>query len=216
MFKFKEIIKCSIFITLLILTTFGSANTINAQELDKPQYYKSFSYFTGYTRGKLDVQDDYVVIPSIFRFAFDVDAAGIGAADIVEHIADKMFNNPGLEVKGETEFLTEFFANAVVSPDNNQEVGFDILVKYSYPVTEKINPYFFTGGGIIYTSQHTHEQSTQWNFLPQAAVGVSYDLKEDFSIDMEWRYRHLSNANRKLPNDGINVYMFLIGATWKY
>lgn len=65
-------------------------------------------------------------------------------------------------------------------------------------------------------TQHTNEQSTQYNFIPQIGGGVSYDWKEDVSFDFEYRYRHLSNANRKLPNDGINMNMFLAGVTWKY
>lgn len=193
------------------------ANSQSTDELKKnDSYYKSFSYFTGFSEGDLNEKDDYMIVPSIFRFAFDVDKLEVGAADIVEYIADNIFNNPSLTVKGETEFLVELFFNTVTSPNSNIEVGFDLLVKYAYPVTDRINPYFFSGGGIIFMTQHTNEQSTQYNFIPQIGGGVSYDWKEDVSFDFEYRYRHLSNANRKLPNDGINMNMFLAGVTWKY
>ncbi len=201
---------------LLILTSYNSyAQEAYESEKDTP-YYKSFSYFTGFAKGELSGKNDYKIVPSIFRFAFDVDKLGIGAADIVEYVADKFFNNPDLDAKGETEFLAELFLNTIISPDNNIEAGFDILMKYSYPVTEKVNPYLFVGGGVLYMSQQTNEQSTYYNFIPQMGAGISYDLKENLSLDVEYRYRHLSNANRRLPNDGINVNMFLVGTTWKY
>ncbi len=206
---------CILFILCILISMGSSANAENDLK-ERDSYYKSFSYFTGYSHAKLKNEKDYQIIPSIFRFAFDMDKAGIGAADITEYIANKVFNNSGLEVKGETEFLAETFLNTVISPDINLEVGFDLLVKYSYPVTDKINPYFFSGGGVTYMTQHTDEQSTQVNYIPQLGVGVSYDLKEDFSLDFEYRYRHLSNANRRKPNKGINANMFLIGATWKF
>ncbi|MCD4781852.1 MAG: acyloxyacyl hydrolase [Candidatus Omnitrophica bacterium] len=209
-----------IIIRVMILAVIFSGYTSHAGSAEEPKknasFYKSFSYFTGFAKGELNIEEDYKIIPSIFRFAFDMDKMGIGAADITESIATKFFSNPGLEVKGETEFLIETFINGIISPDSNIEVGFELLVKYAYPVTERINPYFFSGGGVIFMTQHTDEQSTQYNFIPQMGAGISYDLREDLSLDLEYRYRHLSNANRKLPNEGINVNMFLIGTTWKY
>ena len=186
------------------------------EDISKKSYLKSFSYFTGFAKGELSQKDSYKIVPSIFRFSFDMDKMGIGAADIVSFIADKGFNKTDLSVKGETEFLAEPFINTIISPDSNLEVGFDLLVKYSYPVTNRISPYFFTGGGVIFMTQHTNEQSTQFNFIPQLGGGISYDLTENRTISLEYRYRHLSNADTKAPNDGINVNMFLIGVTHEY
>jgi len=186
------------------------------ENVSKKSYFKSFSYFTGFAKGELSQKDSYKIVPSIFRFSFDMDKMGIGAADIVSFIADRAFNKPDLPVKGETEFIMEPFINTVISPDSNLEVGFDLLVKYSYPVTKRISPYFFTGGGVIFITQHTNEQATQYNFIPQLGGGISYDLNKNRTINFEYRYRHLSNANTKEPNDGINVNMFLVGITYKY
>ncbi|VAX36091.1 hypothetical protein MNBD_UNCLBAC01-985 [hydrothermal vent metagenome] len=201
---------------LIIINTTICFAAEKAGEFDDKPYLKGFSYFTGFAKGELEKKDAYKIIPSIFRFSFNIDKAGIGAADIVSSIADKVFNKPDLPVKGETEFLVEPFLNTIISPNNNLEVGLVLLVKYAYPVTERINPYFFTGGGVVFMTQHTNEQSTQFNYIPQMGGGISYDLKENRTLDFEYRYRHLSNANRKLPNDGINVNMFLIGITHKF
>jgi len=211
----RKVVKLLLCLLISINVGICFADEKTADDNEKP-YLKSFSYFTGFAKGELSQKDSYKIVPSIFRFSFDMDKAGIGAADIVSFIADKVFNKPGLPVKGETEFLTEVFINTVTSPDSNAEVGFDLLVKYAYPVTDRINPYFFTGGGVLYMTQHTVEQSTQYNFIPQIGGGISYDLKENITIDLEYRYRHLSNADTKTPNDGINVNMYLIGVTHKY
>jgi len=218
--SYQKTFRFPLIIIIVILLTASISYNSYAQKADGSEkdtpYYKSFSYYTGFAKGDLSGKNDYKIVPSIFRFAFDVDKLGIGAADIVEYVAEKVFNAHDINVKGETEFLAETFLNTIISPDNNIEVGFDILMKYSYPATEKINPYFFVGGGVLYMSQQTNEQSTQYNFIPQMGIGISYDLKENLSFDVEYRYRHLSNANRKLPNDGINVNMFLFGTTWKF
>ncbi|MCK5492090.1 MAG: hypothetical protein KAJ14_03150 [Candidatus Omnitrophica bacterium] len=98
-----------IFILLFMVVSF-KANSQSTDEFKKnDSYYKSFSYFTGFSEGDLNEKDDYMIVPSIFRFAFDVDKLEVGAADIVEYIADNIFNNPSLTVKGETEFLVELF-----------------------------------------------------------------------------------------------------------
>lgn len=65
-------------------------------------------------------------------------------------------------------------------------------------------------------SQHTLEQSTQYNFLPQAGAGLIYFLKPDLGLNLGYRYRHLSNSSLKRSNKGINVDMILAGLSLYY
>ena len=136
----------------------------------------------------------------------------MGFCDILHPVARKL----NIRLKGFTEFLLESYVNAVVSPNGNVEAGAAIFLKYSYPLTEKIYPYAVGGGGMAYISQHTREQSTQWGFTPQIGAGISYFFRKDTALNVEYRYRHFSNANIKKPNDGINVNMFLVGISLFY
>ena len=65
-------------------------------------------------------------------------------------------------------------------------------------------------------SQHSREQSTQFNFEEQGGLGAHYFLKKNIAINGECRIRHVSNAGIDQPNHGINSLFFLLGATYQF
>ena len=75
-------------------------------------------------------------------------------------------------------------------------------------------PYVKFGAGPVYISQHTREQSTQFNFVDTAGVGFNWFYKENLAFSFEYRYRHLSNASIKHPNKGIDTNSFLVGMSF--
>jgi hypothetical protein len=127
--------------------------------------------------------------------------------------AKPFFAKFGIETKGRIDFIIEPFANTILEPDANVEAGSNFLLKYVFPLTEKFQPYIKGGEGISYMSQHTKEQSTQYNFLSQGAAGFHFFLKENLALNVEYRYRHLSNASIDHPNNGINTDFILGGIT---
>ena len=176
---------------------------------------KEFGILTGYANTNAADKDDYVTLPMIFRLGIDFDKYGLGFSDWFQRGA-KFFFHKDYRPAGTTEFLIEPFVSYVPSPDTNAEAGLVLLFKYAWPVTERFHPYIFNGGGVMYTTQHLREQSTQWNFTPQMGAGFSYFLNKNQALNVEFRYRHFSNANRKLPNDGINQNFILAGISWFY
>lgn len=158
--------------------------------------------FTGYASGDLIDKDDYELILAIFRFGFNL-----------KPFLKNKFN---FKAKGLVEFEIEPFINTVISPDSNVEVGFNLLLKYAYPITKKLSPYIEGGVGALYMSQHTLEQSTQYNFLSQVGAGLIYFLKPGLGLNLGYRYRHLSNSSIKRPNKGINVGMIVAGLSLYY
>ncbi|MFA5087642.1 MAG: acyloxyacyl hydrolase [Candidatus Omnitrophota bacterium] len=203
------------FVFCLSLPVWG----LDSPENEKPQpqkwsfpYTKEVGIISGYAHGNLMEKGSYKIMPIIVRLGFNLDSIGLGFCDLLNPIARKL----DVRLKGFTEIVLEPFANAVFTPDSNVEAGCTVLIKYSYPLTEKIYPYSFGGGGMAYLSQHTREQSTQWGFTPQIGTGVSYFFRKDMAFNVEYRYRHFSNANIKTPNEGINVNMFLFGVSLFY
>ena len=160
----------------------------------------SIDILSGYFWGSLkEPQDEYQAVPLMVGINFD---------------ARPLFSKIGIETKGRLNFVIEPFANTVISPDANVEVGSNFLIKYVLPLSESFQPYFKGGLGILYMSQHTREQGSQYNFLPQAAVGFHFFLKENVALSCEYRYRHLSNNGFKDPNGGIDVEMGLAGISF--
>lgn len=200
---------------LFCLTCFAQAaeekEAQNSRQWAFP-YVHELGVFTGFAGADLAQQGKYRVIPIQIRLGYNLDAKGLGFCDLLRPLFDAIRVDP----KGFTEFLLEVFANTVVDPNANIEAGCTILLKYSYPLTEKIYPYALAGGGGAYLSQHTREQAVQWGFTPQIGAGISYFLKPDMAVHAEYRYRHFSNAGIKEPNEGINADMFLIGISWFY
>jgi opacity protein-like surface antigen len=202
-----------IFFSCLSLCVFAS-DTQEQKEKEQWRfpYTKEVGIISGYAHGNLKEQGSYKIIPVIVRLGYNLDSMGFGFCDLIRPVASKL----DMEPKGFTEFMLELNFNTVVRPDSNVESGAAILLKYSYPLTEKIYPYVLGGGGMAYITLDTREEATQWGFTPQIGTGITYFLQKDLALNMEYRYRHFSNANIKEPNEGINVNMFLFGFSWYY
>lgn len=181
--------------------TAKTSESAEKQSSDKPRWLKEVGIFTGYASGKLDEKPDYELIPTIFRLGFDL---------------NPFINKFGWNTKGLLEFQLEPFINTVINPNSNVEVGSNFLLKYAFPLTKKIYPYVEGGLGMLYMSQHTREQATQYNFLPQGGAGIMYFLKDNLALSAGYRYRHLSNNSFEHPNSGINVDMYLAGLSIVY
>lgn len=117
---------------------------------------------------------------------------------------------------GELQFDIEPYIDPIVEPDSGVEAGSALLFKYSYPITKRLSPYIEAGSGLIYSSQHTFNQSTQWNFLDQAGGGIAYMLTDRASVSVGYRFRHYSNCGMKEPNGGVNSQVILCGVSYLY
>jgi len=209
----KYLISLILFFLALPLTAYAETISDNPSEKEMGlEYTKEIGVFTGYAKGKLDEKGSYRIIPGIVRLGFNLNSIGFGFTDLIKPITDKLKVRP----KGFTELILEPFINTVIKPDDNLEAGCAILLKYAYPATKKLYPYVLGGGGVLYMSQHTREQSTQYNFVPQIGAGVTYFIRKGLALNAEYRYRHLSNAGLEHPNKGINVNMILIGLSLFY
>jgi len=162
------------------------------------KWLKEIGILTGYGTASLEKKSaDYEVIPILPRFGFDI---------------NPLKGNIG----GDLELIAEPIMNVVISPDTNAEFGASCLLKYSAHITERIAPYIEGGIGVVYTTQHTHEQGTQFNFLPQVGGGLQFFLNKNLALMGGYRYRHLSNAGISDDNSGINHHFLLVGLSYFY
>ncbi|UCD15777.1 MAG: acyloxyacyl hydrolase [Candidatus Omnitrophota bacterium] len=162
---------------------------------------EAIEVFSGYLKANIRDKNAYAGMPLFISFNFD---------------AKPTFNTIGVNPKGDLHFIVEPFLNTIISPDNNVEIGSNFLIKYAYPLTKRLHPYVKGGLGVLFMTQHTREQSTQYNFLPQAGGGIHFFLKETIALSCEYRYRHLSNASFKSPNKGIDTNLILCGISFFY
>lgn len=194
----KNLCAAAVFILFFLITSFSYADEqradLEGSNPEEASYTKEFGISTGWGSGELKRQDDYNLIPLYFQFGFDI---------------AKPFG-------GKLKFILEPFLNTIVSPDSNVEIGNDFVLRYSYPIVQKINLYIDFGLGMMFASQHTSEQSTQFNFTEQGGGGISYAFSKNKSINFGYRFRHFSNAGIKEPNKGIDMDFLLCGITVSY
>lgn len=166
------------------------------------KYLSGIEVLSGFGVAHLREKGLYNVIPVYVDLDFDLRPA-------LHNIG---FNPPGL-----LQFVDEPFLSGVSHPNGNIEVGNNFLLKIGFlPETSRIQPYFKGGVGLLYMSQHTIEQSTQFNFDEYAGFGVHFFLKKNIAFTIEYRYRHLSNASIKQPNCGINSNFGICGLSYKF
>lgn len=161
--------------------------------------FKEIGVFSGFLKGKLSEKGHYEALPVMLRFGFDL---------------RPLFKKD--KCRNLMEFVVEPFANTVISPDNNAELGCNFLLKLAPAIKDRFYPYFEGGLGMVYLTQHTREQSTQFNFSEQVGAGITFMLKKNLAISAGYRRRHVSNASIKRPNKGIDSDSFICGVSLFY
>jgi lipid A 3-O-deacylase len=94
------------------------------------------------------------------------------------------------------------------------EFGLGIGFQYSYPLTESISPYILLVTGPHYISVETTTQSRGFNFSNAAGVGFYLALTKNIALNCGYRYRHVSDADLRIPNGGINSHIGLLGVSF--
>ncbi len=158
-------------------------------------------FLTGYGKGDLERQKTLEFIPLGVRFGFDLKPLG---------------KKLGWEPKGLLEFVCEPYLGYNLQPQDNMEFGVAFLLKYGFPLTEKLYPFIEVGTGPYYMTWSTDSQSTQFNFDSQGGLGLLYFLERHWVVNAAFRYRHVSNADIKKPNGGIQSLVYLVGFSYYY
>jgi len=172
----------------------------SAQE--KPRCLKGIEFLTGFGVARIREKGSYHVTPFLIDLDFDL-----------KPLAKKIGIAPSSMIQG----VIEPFASFVSEPDNNAEIGNNFLIKIGFlPETSKIQPYFKGGVGVVYITQHTREQGTQFNFNEYAGIGMHYFFKKNLALTAEFRWRHLSNAGIDSPNSGINTNYGICGISYLF
>lgn len=172
-------------------------------EKDTQKTFEGIEFLAGFSAGELvRGQRSYMMAP--FSVAFDFN---------LRNFTKKIGFNP----KQLLQFQIEPFIGFITSPKNNLETGMIFWLKMGFvPDDWKFQPYGKLGVGIDYMTLHTRDQSTQFNFTEEGALGMHYFFTKNTALTVEGRMRHLSNCGIKEPNHGINSYFLLTGISYRF
>lgn len=157
---------------------------------------------TGFGWAELKQQKDYHMYPLNVDFDFNL-----------KKFTRKIGFNPPMLLQ----LQIEPFISGVTQPRSNVEAGNAFAVKVGLlPDTFMIQPYIKAAAGMLYMSQHTREQSTQFNFYEYGGAGLHVFFNKNTAITAEYRFRHVSNAGIDEPNGGINSQFALLGLAYQF
>jgi lipid A 3-O-deacylase len=89
-----------------------------------------------------------------------------------------------------------------------------ILLRYHFTGGRAVVPFVEGGAGMLLTRDRVPENTSRFNFTPQAGVGVQYAPGRGPGFVFGVRYHHTSNAGISNPNPGINALLLHAGVSW--
>lgn len=75
---------------------------------------------------------------------------------------------------------------------------------YHFLGASPIFPYVEFSAGIAATSLNIREIESDFAFVVEAGVGLSYFVGESVALTVGYRFQHISNGGIESPNRGIN------------
>lgn len=85
----------------------------------------------------------------------------------------------------------------------------------SSKITNMVGVYIFIGVGPMLISKRTERLAKGFAFADNIGLGFSTRTKSKFNFDFRGSLRHLSNAELKHPNSGINIAIIELGVNFK-
>jgi len=116
--------------------------------------------------------------------------------------------------QGRHELLLELPWHLVVDHSGRSMVGGYILGSWKFTAPERLVPYLFAGGGILYVDLGLPTMGTRLDFSYQGGTGIQYFIRKDLALTAEYRYHHISNAGTSKPNEPLNSSKLLLGISY--
>ena len=121
----------------------------------------------------------------------------------------------GYWVQGRHELLVELPLHLTVDPRVRTMTGGYLLGSWKFTglQEERLYPYVFAGGGVLFNDLGLATQGTRLNYSYQGGTGLQYLFRDDMALMAEYRYHHVSNAGTAEPNEPLNSSKILLGLT---
>ena len=141
--------------------------------------------------------------------------------------------------RGALEFEVEPFVSLVKIPSNatddstnelTQEFGGTFMLGYNFETGTKLVPFVHAGAGAMYAGDKMLKikekgtsgknlLETRINAVAQIGIGVKYFIKKRTALNVETRFRHVSNPtkdDKETDDAGLNSIFLLVGLSYFY
>ncbi len=115
--------------------------------------------------------------------------------------------------RGRHELLVELPVHLAVDPQTRVMTGGYLLGSWKFTglKEERLYPYVFAGGGVLYVDLGLPTMGSRLDFSYQGGTGIQYLIRNDLAVTAECRYHHISNAGTASPNEPLNSIKILFG-----
>ena len=181
-----------------------SHNIVNAQSNFKTPLFAEKGFIVGYGNGidSLNIPEGkYTVVY------------------LMAHLGIDIFRNSQINQNrlGKTFVIFEPQLNPVFIKSSGKtlnafEFGVNVGVQHLYPLLkDKIHTYIQISAGPHFMSAHTTRQARGFLFSDNLSTGMYLRINQSLIVNLSFRLRHLSNADTRSPNQGINTFNYHIG-----
>ena len=167
--------------------------------LHRDGFFTEVGFLTGFGYGTV-TEGDYLPVPLIVHLGADM-----------RRWFPSLTGNRGV--------LTVFLepqVNPVFGYETRLEAGASLGLKYRYPLTDALSVYGLYSAGFLFLTADTVDQANGLNFANSVGAGISVRIMPGAALDLGFRIRHVSNADLREPNCGIDSYIGTIGFMFTY
>jgi hypothetical protein len=109
-------------------------------------------------------------------------------------------------LRGSFEVAPEVFGAGIFHGPGNYVAGATLWLHYDFvPKGWRVTPYIAGGGGGTLLDIPHYYDGKDFNFNLDGAVGVRYFIRPKVSLNAEYRFQHISNADLWDHNVGVNT-----------
>ena len=117
--------------------------------------------------------------------------------------------------RGNFEVAPEVFAAGVFHGPGNYVAGATLWFRYNFiPRRGRFSPFVEVGGGGTALDIPHNYDGKDFNFNLNVGVGVRYFIRPKWSLNAEYRFQHISNANLWNHNIGLNTSGPVLGLSF--
>lgn len=116
--------------------------------------------------------------------------------------------------RGNVETLLEGAFLINTDPRSGFAGGGGTSLRYNFLQWDRVVPFVDANLGLLDLDFDVESQSDGFNFNVGAGVGSHWFVSDRTAVTTEVRWQHISNARTKLPNNGINDVLYLLGVSY--
>jgi len=109
--------------------------------------------------------------------------------------------------RGNWEVASGAFGGTAFDGVGDDIAGATVWLRYNFvPRQSRFAPYLHAGAGLTYSDINRRLVGQDFNFNLELGAGVRYRLSSHWSVNLEYRYQHISNANLADRNLNVNAH----------